>query len=122
MPRLTVEHTQERYWEAEIHRLRGELLLAGGEPRGAEDSYRRALDVARGQGAHALELRAAISLARLWRADGRGDEARELLVRVYGWFTEGWDTPDLLAAAELLEQLGAPTHQANGLTLLSGGG
>ena len=84
-----VEQTQERYWEAEIHRLRGQLLLAASEPaapavvRSAEACYRRALDVARRQGARSLELRAAVSLSRLWQAEGREGEARELLAPIY---------------------------------------
>ncbi len=107
-----VERTQERYWEAEIHRLRGELLLVAPDQAGpnaarsAEGSYRRALALARQQRARSLELRAALSLARLWRSEGRDYEARELLEPAYGWFSEGWDTPDLRAAAILLKELG----------------
>ena len=81
-----VEHTHERYWEAEIHRLRGRLLLATAEPAApasAEACYRRALEVARRQGARSLELRAAVSLSRLWQAADRHDEARELLAPIY---------------------------------------
>ena len=104
----TVEHTHERYWEAEIHRLRGRLLLATAEPAApasAEACYRRALDVARRQGAHALELRATVSLSRLWQAADRHDEARELLAPIYEQFTEGLDHPDLREAAALLDEL-----------------
>jgi predicted ATPase/class 3 adenylate cyclase len=104
----TVEHTHDRYWEAEIHRLRGRLLLATAEPTApasAEACYRRALEVARRQGARSLELRAAVSLSRLWQAADRHDEARELLAPVYERFTEGLDHPELREAAALLDEL-----------------
>jgi class 3 adenylate cyclase/predicted ATPase len=104
----TVELTHDRYWEAEIHRLRGQLLLATAEPDApvsAEACYRRALDVARRQDARSLELRAAVSLSRLWQAAGRHDEARELLAPVYERFTEGLDHPELREAAALLAEL-----------------
>jgi predicted ATPase/class 3 adenylate cyclase len=106
-----IEQTRERYWEAELHRLRGRLLLAASEPaapgaRSAEACYRRALEVARRQGARSLELRAAISLSRLWWAKGRQGEARELLAPLYEWFSEGLDTPDLREAATLLAEPG----------------
>ncbi len=103
-----IEHTHERYWEAEIHRLRGRLLLATAEPAApasAEACYRRALEVARRQGARSLELRAAVSLSRLWQAADRHDEARELLAPIYEWFTEGLDHPELREAAALLDEL-----------------
>jgi len=103
-----VEHAHDRYWEAEIHRLRGQLLLATAEPTApaaAEACYRRALEVARRQGARSLELRAAVSLSRLWQAAGRHDEARELLAPIYERFTEGLDHPDLREAAALLDEL-----------------
>jgi predicted ATPase/class 3 adenylate cyclase len=106
-----VQQTNERYWEAEIHRLRGQLLLAASDPaapvvvRSAEECYRRALEVARRQGARSLELRAAVSLSRLWQAADRHDEARELLAPVYEWFTEGLDHPALREAAALLNEL-----------------
>jgi predicted ATPase len=73
--------------------------------RSAEKCYRRALDVARRQGARSLELRAAVSLSRLWQAANRHDEARELLAPIYGWFTEGLDHPELREAAALLDEL-----------------
>lgn len=92
--------------EAEIHRLRGELLLRGQDsPRAAEESFRRALTVARRQGARSWELRAATSLAHLWQSQGKKDEARTLLASVYGWFTEGFDTLDLKEAKALLDEL-----------------
>jgi class 3 adenylate cyclase/predicted ATPase len=103
-----VEHTHDHYWEAEIHRLRGRLLLATAEPTApasAEACYRRALEVARRQGARSLELRAAVSLSRLWQAADRHDEARELLAPIYERFTEGLDHPELREAAALLDEL-----------------
>ena len=103
-----VEHTHDRYWEAEIHRLRGRLLLATAEPAApasAEACYRRALEVARQQGARSLELRAAVSLSRLWQAADRHGEARELLASIYERFTEGLDRPELREAAALLDEL-----------------
>ncbi len=106
-----VESTQERYWEAEIHRLRGEILLktaSASQARAAASSFRRALDIARRQSARTLELRAAVSLARLWQAEGRDREAYDLLAPAFGWFSEGWDTPDLQTAGALLAQLGGP--------------
>jgi predicted ATPase len=101
------EKSDERYCEAEIHRLRGELLLAqsANDWTGAEASFRQALDVARRQEAKSLELRAATSLARLWRSQGKADDARDLLAPVYDWFTEGFDTVDLKAAKHLLDEL-----------------
>jgi predicted ATPase/class 3 adenylate cyclase len=106
-----VELTHECCWEAEIYRLRGQLLLVASEPvgpeaaRSAEASYRRALEVARGQGARSLELRAAVSLSRLWQAADRHGEARELLAPIYERFTEGLDLPELREAAALLAEL-----------------
>ena len=102
-----VEETGERRWEAEILRLRGKLLLGFGK-RSSHDSegcLRRAIEVARQQGAKMLELRAATSLASLCRDRGRGAEARDLLAPVYGWFTEGFETPDLQDAKDLLDEL-----------------
>ena len=97
----------ERGWSAEIHRLRGELTarLPYPDPAKAEDSFRTALAIAREQGTRGYELRAATSLARLWRDQGRRDEARDLLAPVYGWFTEGFDTADLKEAKALLDEL-----------------
>ena len=99
------EETGERFDYAELHRLKGEMLLhqrAAGE---AESCFRRALEIAREQKAKSDELRAATSLARLLRAQGRGDDGRELLTPVYDWFTEGFDTHDLKDAKVLLEEL-----------------
>jgi len=105
--RTLVEQHEERYWEAEISRLRGVLLLRqrGTPQEEAETWLQRALDVARRQEAKSLELRAAMSLARLWQQQGRRAEARDLLAPLYGWFTEGFDTADLQEAKELLEEL-----------------
>jgi len=96
-------------WNAEIHRLRGELTgrLPYSDPAKAEDSFRTALAIAREQGTRGYELRAAVSLARLRRDQGRRTEARDLLAPVYGWFTEGFDTPDLKEAKALLDELDA---------------
>jgi class 3 adenylate cyclase/predicted ATPase len=95
-------------WDAEIHRLRGELTarLPYPDPAKAEDSFRTALAIAREQGTRGYELRAATSLARLWGKQGRRDEARDLLAPLYGWFTEGFDTADLKEAKALLDELG----------------
>jgi predicted ATPase len=102
-----VEQHEERTWEAEVARLRGVLLLRqpGTPPAEVETWLRRALDVARRQQAKSLELRAAMSLSRLWQQQGKRDDARELLAPVYGWFTEGFDTADLQEAKALLEAL-----------------
>jgi class 3 adenylate cyclase/predicted ATPase len=102
-----VEQHEERLWEAEIHRLRGVLLLRQPETPAAEAEtwLQRALDVARFQEAKSLELRAAMSLSRLWQQQGKRAEAYALLAPVYGWFTEGFDTADLQEARTLLEHL-----------------
>jgi predicted ATPase/DNA-binding SARP family transcriptional activator/predicted negative regulator of RcsB-dependent stress response len=94
------------FWEAELHRLQGELLLAqGADAARAEACFRRALDVARRQRARSWELRAATSLARLWQRQGQTKEARALLQEVYGWFSEGLNTADLVKARALLDAL-----------------
>jgi len=97
--------TAERWWEAEIYRLHGALLSRSSTapPAEVETCFRRALDVARRQGARSLELRAAISLASLWRHQGKHAEARDLLAPTYNWFTEGFDAPDLREAKALLD-------------------
>jgi predicted ATPase/class 3 adenylate cyclase len=105
---LTVAHDNgEHHYEAELYRLKGELLLMRPVPdeRAAEDCFHRALDVARRQQAKSLELRAAMSLSRLWQRQGKRDDARELLAPLYGWFTEGFDTADLQEARALLDEL-----------------
>jgi predicted ATPase len=115
---LTLVHrTGERCYEAELYRLKGELLLqAGQRPKApgtaqqvaeAEQSFRQALAVARRQQAKALELRAVMSLGRLWQQQGKSSEAHRLLAEVYGWFSEGFETADLQEARALLKDLGA---------------
>jgi tetratricopeptide (TPR) repeat protein len=100
-----IETTDERAVEAELHRLRGNLLNATGDRSAAEQSYHQALAIAKRQSAKTWELRAATSLARLWHDQGKRIEARDLLAPVYGWFTEGFDTPVLRDAKALLDQL-----------------
>ena len=100
-----IETTNDAFHEAELHRVRGDLLNANGDVAGAERSYQQAIAVAKRQSAKMFELRAATSLARLWRDQGKRDEARELLAPVYGWFTEGFDTLDLKEAKSLLDEL-----------------
>ena len=104
-----VETTKERWFEAEVHRMAGEIALMSRQRdlAKAEVSFERALAVARKQGARSLELRASMSMARLWREHGKRAEARDLLASVYGWFTEGFDTLDLKEAKALLEELAA---------------
>jgi predicted ATPase len=104
-----VERTGARWLEAELYRLKGQLLLRQGHIEAAEELYRKALSIAREQEAKLWELRAAASLARLRRDQGRRAEARDLLGPVYGWFTEGFDTPDLKEAISLLDELGRAT-------------
>jgi class 3 adenylate cyclase/tetratricopeptide (TPR) repeat protein len=94
-----------RFHESELHRLRGDLLVAQGEPSAAETSYRQALALARRHSAKSPELRAATALSSLWQRQGRTDEARTLLGGVYGWFTEGFETKDLRDASGLLAEL-----------------
>jgi class 3 adenylate cyclase/predicted ATPase len=98
-----VDETNERYWEAELYRLRGELFQIRGEAEAAEKSYHDAVEIARRQGAKSLELRAAVSLCRLQEAMGRREVGHQVLVPVYRWFGEGSDTPDLREAKTLLE-------------------
>jgi predicted ATPase len=100
-----VEMTQGRWDEAELHRLRGTLLQSLSEYAAAEDSYYQALAVARRQRAKFWELRAALDLARLWRDQGKRSEARDLLAPIFGWFTEGLDTPVVQEAKALLDEL-----------------
>jgi predicted ATPase len=95
-----------RHYEAELYRLKGELLrMQGEEPAAVEANFRRALDIARRQAVKSLELRAATSLGRLLQRQGKPDEARQVLAETYGWFTEGFDTADLKEAKALLEEL-----------------
>jgi predicted ATPase len=101
------EHTGERYYEAEIHRLKGELLLqqASDNQTEAESSFHHALEIARSQQAKSFELRTATNLAKLWQQQGKRQEAHDLLAPVYNWFTEGFDTADLKDAKALLDAL-----------------
>jgi predicted ATPase len=96
---------EDRMWRAEVARTEGELLRQGGELDAAEACFEDALATARRQDARSLELQAAISLARAWSGRGKRTEARDVLAPVYGWFTEGLDTPDLKEAEALLEEL-----------------
>jgi predicted ATPase len=102
-----VATTKEKWFEAEVHRIAGDIALLPPEPDGAkaEAYFERALTVARKQQAKSWELRASMSLARIWRDQGKVQQARELLAPVYGWFTEGLDTVDLKEAKALLEDL-----------------
>ena len=106
-----MDHTQERWWEAELHRLKGELLLNADcglqmAELTPEDCYQKALDIARRQQAKSLELRAATSLARLWQQRDKRQQARDLLAPIYNGFTEGFDTTDLREAKALFDTLG----------------
>jgi predicted ATPase len=102
-----IETHKERWCEAEVNRIAGKIALLMPEPdtAKAEAYFERALSVARQQQAKSWELRAAMSLARLWRDQGKVQQARELLAPVYGWFTEGFDTLDLKEAKALLQEL-----------------
>jgi class 3 adenylate cyclase len=105
---LFTDRTGQQYYQAELHRLKGELLLGhdAANAAAAEQSFRTALDISREQRAKSWELRATTSLARLLRDTNRRDEARTMLSDIYGWFTEGFDTPDLKDAKALLQELG----------------
>ena len=100
-----IAETEERWAEAELHRVRGELLRVGHDPAAAERSFSQAIDIAKQQSAKFWELRAAISLARLWQGQGKHDAARDLFAPTYGWFAEGFDTPVLKEAKALLAEL-----------------
>ena len=100
-----IERTEEGEFEAELYRVRGELLLATEDAGQAEESFCTALEIARRQRAKLWEMRAAVSLARLRRQQRRLAEARDLLASIYCWFTEGFDTPDLKEAKTLLDEL-----------------
>jgi predicted ATPase len=103
------ETSKEKWCEAEVHRIAGEIAMSSPERdvAKAEAYFERALAIARAQQAKSWELRAAMSMARLWREQGRRDEARDLLAPIYGWFTEGFDTLDLKQAKALLDELAA---------------
>jgi predicted ATPase len=100
-----VETTEERTHEAELHRMRGDLLVAAGDHAAAERYYRQAIAVAEPQSARLFQLRASTSLGRLWCDQGKRTEARDLLGPIYNWFTEGFDAPDLKDAKALLDEL-----------------
>jgi predicted ATPase len=104
-----VETTKEKWCEAEVHRVAGEIALKSPEPDAAKAQvyFERVLAVARAQQAKSWELRAATSLARLWRDQGKPQQARELLAPIYSWFTEGFETRDLKEAKALLDELHA---------------
>ena len=104
---LAVVDKGDRWYEAELNRIKGELLLQQAVPDApqAEACFQQALVVARRQQARSWELRAAMSLSRLWQQQGKRAEAPELLAPIYGWFTEGFDTPDLQEARALLDAL-----------------
>jgi predicted ATPase len=101
-----IETSKERWYEAEVNRIAGEVALRSPDPDAtrAEGYFERALAVSRAQQAKSWELRAAMSLARLWRYQGKRDEARDLLAPIYSWFTEGFDSLDLKEAKALLDQ------------------
>jgi predicted ATPase len=101
----SIEQTDEHHWEVEVHRIQGELLLMQGDESQAENSFQKAIEIARRQSAKSWELRATMSLARLWHKRGRTADARQELEEIYNWFTEGFDTPDLKDAKSLLEKL-----------------
>jgi predicted ATPase len=107
-----VGKTGERYYEAELHRLKGDLVLRSsgveaepGVRTRAEECFRKSIEIARQQEAKSFELRAVTSLSRLWKRQGKKAEARQMLAEIYGWFSEGFDTADLKDAKALLEQL-----------------
>jgi predicted ATPase len=102
-----IESTKDRCYEAEVYRVAGEISLSGSDTVKSQAYFERALSAARQQQAKSWELRAAMSMARLWRDQGKRDEAHELLAPVYGWFTEGFDTLDLKEAKVLLDELAA---------------
>jgi tetratricopeptide (TPR) repeat protein len=101
------ENPDELLYRPETLRLRAELWLKQGQMEQAEAGFREAIELARSMGAKSYELRATTSLADLLAQHGRRDEARSMLAEIYGWFTEGFDTPDLKDAKALLEELGA---------------
>jgi predicted ATPase len=107
-----VEKTGQRYNEAELHRLKGELILRGygveaepGVQTEAEECFRKAIEIARQQETRPFELRAVMSLSRLWEQQDKKKQARQMLAEIYGWFSEGFDTKDLIDAKALIEQL-----------------
>ena len=104
---LSIDDRNERWWESEAWRLRGEIsrLHSADNPGEAEECFQQALTISKNQGARSLELRAANSMANIWRDLGNSSEAVDLLAPIHGWFTEGFDTPDLIDAKALLDEL-----------------
>ena len=100
-----IERTKECFWESEVYRLKGNILLDLNQVEKAEENYLKSLDVARRQHAKSLELRSTVSLCRLWQLQGKTIEPKALLSEIYGWFTQGFDMPDLIAAQQLLGEL-----------------
>ena len=100
-----VEKTDERYWESELYRLKGEMLFNQEKYADAEANFNKAIKISRRQSTKSLELRAVMSLCRLWEKQGNKTEAHQLLAEIYNWFTEGFDTPDLIEAKELYQEL-----------------
>ena len=105
--KTAMENTKKKWFEAEVHRIAGEIALMASESEAikAEAYFERSLDIARAQQAKSWELRAAMSMARLWRDQDKRQQAYDLLAPVYGWFTEGFDTLDLKEAKALLDEL-----------------
>jgi predicted ATPase len=102
-----IARTDERFWEAELYRVKGDLLLLqGAEASEAESCYRQGIEVARHQAARSLELRATLRLCRLWQRQGKSADAYQRLAAIVGWFSEGFETADLIAARALLATLG----------------
>ena len=100
-----IKKSGERHWEAELYRAEAKLLLIEGDQAAVETSLQKAIEIASNQGVKMLELRATTDLARLWQEQGKDELAFQELSQIYSWFTEGFDTPELLAAKMLLEQL-----------------
>ena len=104
-----IAKTEERCWLADLYRVKGELLQASGNDTEAEHCFMQALDIARRQRAKSWELRATVSLARLWQQQGKPEQAQSMLSEIYSWFTEGFDTADLKEAKTLLKDLSSST-------------
>jgi predicted ATPase len=110
--RAVVDKTEQHHWEAELYRIKGELTLQSQvqgpksqREQEAEACFHKAIEIARQQQAKSLELRAVMSMSRLWQQQGKRDEAHKMLAEIYGWFTEGFDTKDLQEAKALLQEL-----------------
>ena len=109
------QESDERGWEGLLHSIKGGLILQSGRQGSAaeaEECFHRAIEIARRQNAKSIELRATIGLSRLWQQQGKGKKAHKMLLDIYSWFTEGFDTPDLKDARTLLEELGAGRDEA----------